>query len=145
MTMKGCPMWLHNHSSSLTRSISDSLRSTWTPRLLGSDQVQGAGPTAGVGGLSGAGYGNLMRTYGTSVDNVVDAQIVDVHGRLLNRSSTGPMMSINVHTIKVLCFKATVSATICLQGMVLKLTCCSLHYNQTSYNKGMLKQESSYK
>ncbi|KAL5158189.1 Berberine bridge enzyme-like 21 [Glycine soja] len=50
----------------------------------------GVGPTVGVGGrISGGGYGNLMRKYGTSVDNVVDAQVVDVQGRLLNRSSMG--------------------------------------------------------
>ncbi|KHN20808.1 Reticuline oxidase-like protein [Glycine soja] len=50
----------------------------------------GIGPTVGVGGrISGGGYGNLMRKYGTSVDNVVDAQVVDVQGRLLNRSSMG--------------------------------------------------------
>ncbi|KAK3188757.1 hypothetical protein Dsin_028318 [Dipteronia sinensis] len=46
--------------------------------------------TIGVGGhFSGAGYGNLMRKYGLSVDNVVDAQIVDVGGRILDRKSMG--------------------------------------------------------
>ncbi|KAK7332603.1 hypothetical protein VNO80_29357 [Phaseolus coccineus] len=50
----------------------------------------GVCPTVGVGGhISGGGYGNLMRKYGTSVDNVVDAQIVDAQGRLLNRRSMG--------------------------------------------------------
>ncbi|KAK7302901.1 hypothetical protein RJT34_13798 [Clitoria ternatea] len=50
----------------------------------------GVCPTVGVGGhISGGGYGNLMRKYGTSVDNVIDAQIVDVLGRLLNRRSMG--------------------------------------------------------
>ncbi|CAI0551803.1 unnamed protein product [Linum tenue] len=44
----------------------------------------------GVGGhLSGAGYGNLLRKYGLSTDNVVDAQIVDVNGKLLDRASMG--------------------------------------------------------
>ncbi|CAI0545842.1 unnamed protein product [Linum tenue] len=47
-------------------------------------------PTVGVGGhLSGAGYGNLLRKYGLSTDNVVDAQIVDVNGKLLDRASMG--------------------------------------------------------
>jgi len=50
----------------------------------------GVCPTVGVGGhISGGGYGNLMRKYGTAVDNVVDAQVVDAQGRLLNRRSMG--------------------------------------------------------
>ncbi|CAI0545711.1 unnamed protein product [Linum tenue] len=34
-------------------------------------------------------YGNLLRKYGLSTDNVVDAQIVDVNGKLLDRASMG--------------------------------------------------------
>lgn len=50
----------------------------------------GVCPTVGVGGhLSGAGYGNMMRKHGLSVDNIIDAQIVDVNGRVLNRESMG--------------------------------------------------------
>lgn len=47
-------------------------------------------PTVGVGGhLSGGGYGTMMRKYGLSVDNVADAQIVDVRGRILDRITMG--------------------------------------------------------
>ncbi|KAG6581490.1 Berberine bridge enzyme-like 14, partial [Cucurbita argyrosperma subsp. sororia] len=54
------------------------------------DSQLGFCPTVGVGGhLSGAGYGNLMRKFGVSVDNVVDALIVDANGRVLDRESMG--------------------------------------------------------
>ncbi|KAF3518200.1 hypothetical protein DY000_02063485 [Brassica cretica] len=46
--------------------------------------------TVGAGGhISGGGYGNLIRKHGLSVDHVVDAQLVDVNGKILNRSSMG--------------------------------------------------------
>ncbi|CAN1166591.1 Berberine bridge enzyme-like 8 [Linum perenne] len=50
----------------------------------------GVCPTVGVGGhVSGGGYGNMMRKHGLTVDNVVDATLVDRNGRLLDRKSMG--------------------------------------------------------
>ncbi|GLT35658.1 hypothetical protein SLA2020_100910 [Shorea laevis] len=47
-------------------------------------------PTLGMGGhLSGGGYGNMMRKYGLSIDNILDAKIVNVEGRILDRKSMG--------------------------------------------------------
>ncbi|KAE8725953.1 FAD-binding Berberine family protein [Hibiscus syriacus] len=46
--------------------------------------------TVGIGGyLSGGGYGSLLRKYGIADDNVIDAVIIDVKGRILNRKSMG--------------------------------------------------------
>ncbi|KAL2494227.1 FAD-binding Berberine family protein [Forsythia ovata] len=50
----------------------------------------GVCPTVGVGGhFSGGGYGNMMQKYGLSVDNIIDAQIIDVNDRILDRASMG--------------------------------------------------------
>ncbi|XP_010499045.1 PREDICTED: berberine bridge enzyme-like 3 [Camelina sativa] len=46
--------------------------------------------TVGAGGhISGGGYGNLIRKFGLTVDHVIDAQLIDANGKLLNRSTMG--------------------------------------------------------
>ncbi|KAJ8448285.1 hypothetical protein Cgig2_025209 [Carnegiea gigantea] len=46
--------------------------------------------TVGTGGhFSGGGYGNMIRKYGLSIDHIIDAQVVDANGKVLNRKTMG--------------------------------------------------------
>ncbi|XP_057971199.1 berberine bridge enzyme-like 18 [Malania oleifera] len=59
-----------------------------TSRTLGFPA--GTCPAVGVGGhLSGGGYGTMLRRHGLAADNVIDAIIVDVNGKVLNRQTIG--------------------------------------------------------
>ncbi|XP_018631470.1 berberine bridge enzyme-like 28 [Nicotiana tomentosiformis] len=47
-------------------------------------------PSVGSGGLSsGGGIGTLMRKFGLSADNIIDARVMDVNGRILDKTSMG--------------------------------------------------------
>ncbi|KAL3654587.1 hypothetical protein CASFOL_001572 [Castilleja foliolosa] len=49
----------------------------------------GVCPTVGVGGhFSGGGYGNMLRKYGLSIDNLIDFNIVVANGSIQNKSSS---------------------------------------------------------
>ncbi|CAO2840303.1 unnamed protein product [Amaranthus hypochondriacus] len=50
----------------------------------------GVCPSVGIGGhFSGGGYGNMLRKFGLTVDNIIDAEIVDANGVILNRTTMG--------------------------------------------------------
>ncbi|CAI9100880.1 OLC1v1038067C1 [Oldenlandia corymbosa var. corymbosa] len=50
----------------------------------------GSYPGVGIGGhFSGGGVGYLVRKYGLAADNVIDALVVDVNGRILDKESMG--------------------------------------------------------
>ncbi|XP_024024258.1 cannabidiolic acid synthase-like [Morus notabilis] len=49
--------------------------------------------TVGVGGqIGGGGYGYLTRKYGLAADNILDAELIDAQGRILDRESMGEDM-----------------------------------------------------
>ncbi|KAJ4837903.1 hypothetical protein Tsubulata_006563 [Turnera subulata] len=54
----------------------------------------GSCPTVGVGGqFSGGGYGMMIRKHGLAADHIIDAQLIDVEGRVLDRKSMAEDLS----------------------------------------------------
>ncbi|XP_072961836.1 tetrahydroberberine oxidase-like [Typha angustifolia] len=88
----------------------------------------GTCPTVAIGGqISGGGLGRLVRKYGMAADSVLDAELVDANGRLLDRASMGEELFWAIRGGGGASFGVIISWNLGLVGVPHNVTVVTLH------------------